>query len=786
MDNSNVNKVSLPLIATRGFIMFPYNTAALDIVREDSEHAVDSARINHEGYIILSSLINSKSDDVSFDNIYKVGCLCQITAYRKNADGSSKITIKGLNKVKIDEIISDLQNGLFASARVVEDHSGDSVKEGALVRTLSNLIQKNSAAFISMPSTVAASFSKGVSSSYLVNVISYYLDMDRNTKQSILECDDINQKMEIVIDKLTYESQVKELEKQIDNKVKEKIEKGQREYILREKLRTIKEELGDVADKDVDIDSIRKQIEENPYPENVKNKVLSEIKKLELTTTSSPEYAMIRNYLDVLLSTPWYQKSNDDYIIEHVEEVLNADHYGLEKPKNRILEYLSVKKYTESDRAPILCFVGPPGVGKTSLALSIARALDRNFVKMSLGGVHDESEIRGHRRTYIGALPGKIMQGMKKAKVVNPVFVLDEIDKIGQDVYHGDPSSALLEVLDPEQNSMFIDNYIEEPYDLSNVLFIATANYLGNIPGPLRDRLEIIQLSSYTEIEKLHIAKDHLIKKQLKLHNLENKKVVFSDDGILHMIRYYTRESGVRELERLIADICRKVIANHMKGNKRIATLVDIKKVQQFLGKEKFDYIKREKNDAIGLVNGLAYTDFGGDLIPIEVNYFAGKGNLILTGNLGDVMKESAKIALDYVKANAKNYDIDETMFDKIDIHIHVPEGAVPKDGPSAGVTMTTALISALSNTPVRNDVAMTGEVTLRGNVLAIGGLKEKSISAHRSGIKTIIIPKENEKDLDEIPNLVKDNVEIVFASKVEDVLNIALVKSGEVNHASY
>ncbi len=782
MEESNV--LSLPLIATRGFIMFPYNTASLDIVKSDSEHAVNNSQSNHNSYIILSSLINSKSDDVSFNNIYKVGCLCEITAYRKNADGSSKITIKGISKVRINNVVSNEYLGLIADSNVVEDTSGNSVEEAALVKTLANLFQKNRTSFLSMPSSVASSFSSGVSSSYLVNVIAYYLDIDRNTKQSILESNDINEKMRIIIEKLNYDNQVKELEKEIDAKVKEKIEKGQREYILREKLRTIKEELGDVADKDTDIDALRKRIEEEPYPENIKNKVLSELKKLELTNTASPEYAMTRNYIDLVMNTPWYQKSKDEYTINHVEDVLNADHYGLEKPKNRILEYLSVKKFTESDKAPILCFVGPPGVGKTSLALSIARALDRNFVKISLGGLHDESEIRGHRKTYIGAMPGKIIQGMKKAKVINPVFVLDEIDKVGQDAYHGDPSSALLEVLDPEQNTMFIDNYLEEPYDLSQVLFIATANYLGNIPGPLRDRLEIIQLSSYTEVEKLHIAKDHLIPKQFKIHKLENKKVVFSDDAILHMIRYYTRESGVRELERLVAEICRKVIANHMKSNKRIATLVDIKKVQQFLGKEKFDYTKKEKIDAVGLVNGLAYTDFGGDLIPIEVNYFAGKGNLVLTGSLGDVMKESAKIALDYIRANAKRYNIDENIFDKIDIHVHVPEGAVKKDGPSAGVTMTTAIISALSNTPVRNDVAMTGEVTLRGNVLAIGGLKEKSISAHRSGIKTIIIPKDNEKDLDEIPNLVKDNMKIVFADTVEDVLNIALVKDG-VSHVS-
>ena len=657
MEN-NFDKVSLPLIATRGFIMLPYNSASLDIVRADSAHAVESAQANHDSYIILSSLINSKSDDVSFNNIYKIGCLCQITSYRKNPDGSSKITIRGLNRVVLDSVISDNVAGLFANATVSNETSSDKVKEAALVRTLCNIIQDNQSTLTNIPSSVVSTFSKGVSSNYLVNVVAYYLDIDRNTKQHILECDDINEKIEIVIEKMTYETRVKEIEKEIDIKVRDRIEKGQKEYILKEKLRVIKEELGDIADKDTDIEKLRETLNSNPYPEHIKEKLLNEIKKLELTPTASPEYSMIRTYIDTMINTPWFTESEDDFTITHVEEVLNADHYGLEKPKNRILEYLSVKKYTESDKAPILCFAGPPGVGKTSLALSIARALNRNFVKMSLGGVHDESEIRGHRRTYIGAMPGKIMQGMKKAKVVNPVFVLDEIDKLGQDAYHGDPSSAMLEVLDPEQNTMFVDNYIEEPYDLSRVLFIATANNLSKIPGPLRDRLEIIQLSSYTEVEKLHIAKDHLVVKQLKSHKLDGKKVVFSDDAILHMIRYYTRESGVRELERLVAEICRKIISNHMKSNKRISTLVDIKKVKEFLGKEKFDYIKKEKTNEVGLVNGLAYTDFGGDLIPIEVNYFTGKGNLILTGNLGDVMKESAKIALDYVKANAKKYNI--------------------------------------------------------------------------------------------------------------------------------
>jgi ATP-dependent Lon protease len=503
-----------------------------------------------------------------------------------------------------------------------------------------------------------------------------------------------------------------------------------------------------------------------------------------MTPSSSPESSIIRTYIDLLAELPWYQLSDENIDVNLVEQVLNEDHYGLKKPKERILEYLAVRKYTKSVKSPILCFIGPPGVGKTSLALSIARAINRKFVKISLGGVHDESEIRGHRRTYIGAMPGKIIQGMRKVGVANPVFVLDEIDKLGQD-QRGDPASALLEVLDPEQNHLFNDHYLEESFDLSKVLFIATANYIGNIPHALRDRLEIINLSSYTEIEKLHIVKNHLIPKQIKSHELEKETISFSDDAILHIIRYYTKESGVRQLERYIATVCRKIITNFVRSNeKSIKMLVDVEKVREYLGKELFDYTKKEKNNQIGLVNGLAYTDFGGDLIPVEVNYFTGKGRLVITGNLGDVMKESANIGLDYIKANSKKLGIDDTLFDKIDIHIHVPEGAVPKDGPSAGVTMTTAIVSALTNEPVRNDVAMTGEITLRGNVLPIGGLKEKSISAHRAGIKTIVIPHDNEKDLDEIPDIVKENMEIIFADRIEDVLQVALVNSGS-NHVS-
>lgn len=770
------NKVSLPLIVTRGFIMFPHNSASLDIIKEESEKAVTKAVDNHDGYLILSSQINTKISDIDINNIYKVGCLCQITNTKNNPDGSVKVTLRAISRVKMEEITLD--ECLFAKGNITDEISGDYETEAALVRIIAKTLNTNNLSFGAMPAPVASNLSRGVSASVLANTLAFYLDVDRVKKQAILEEDSINEKLNMIVERLNQEKLINDIEQEINNKVKEKLEEGQRDYILREKLKVIKEELGDIANKDQDIDEIREKVNNNPYPENVKNKALDEIKKYELTPSSSPEAGIIRTYIDLLMELPWYQKSEENIDINLVEKVLDEDHYGLKKPKERILEYLAVRKYTESVKSPILCFIGPPGVGKTSLALSIARAINRKFVKISLGGVHDESEIRGHRRTYIGAMPGKIINGMKKAGVINPVFVLDEIDKLSND-YRGDPSSALLEVLDPEQNYMFNDHYLEEPYDLSKVLFIATANYIGNIPAALRDRLEIINLSSYTEIEKLNIAKNHLIPKQLKAHELEKEKIAFSDDAILHVIRYYTKESGVRQLERYIATICRKIITNFVKNKESIKVLVDINKVKEYLGKELFDYTKKDKVDQVGLVNGLAYTDFGGDLIPVEVNYFAGKGRLVMTGNLGDVMKESANIGLDYIKANSKKFGIDESLFDKIDIHIHVPEGAVPKDGPSAGVTMATAIISALTHEPVRNDVAMTGEITLRGHVLPIGGLKEKSISAHRAGIKTIVIPHENEKDLDEIPDIVKDNVKIVFADKLDDVLQVALVNNG-------
>ena len=524
----------------------------------------------------------------------------------------------------------------------------------------------------------------------------------------------------------------------------------------------------------VQADKFRKMVEDNPYPDYVKKKALEEIRKFEIMPAAAGESSVTRSYIERLLNIPWYTKSKDNEDLKKAADILDEDHYGLDKVKERILEYLAVKQMTNSLKSPILCLVGPPGVGKTSLARSVARALDRKFVKVSLGGVKDEAEIRGHRRTYLGSMPGRIIQGMKKAGTLNPVFLIDEIDKLSSD-YKGDPSSAMLEVLDPEQNSMFSDHYIEEPYDLSDVLFIATANYKENIPAALYDRLEIIDISSYTEIEKLNIAREHLITKQMEANGLKKSQFILSDDMILYLIRHYTREAGVRNLERIIGTLCRKAVLDILKEGKKSVRITK-KLLQTWLGRETFEYGLKENKDQVGVVTGLAYTQFGGDILPIEVNYFEGKGKFIVTGQLGDVMKESTEIALDYIKSNARKYNIDPEFFEKHDIHIHCPEGAVPKDGPSAGVTLTTALISALTKHPVKSDLAMTGEVTLRGNVLPIGGLKEKSLAAHRSGIKKIVIPKANIKDLEDVPQTVKDDVVFIPVERVDQVIKEALV----------
>ena len=658
---------------------------------------------------------------------------------------------------------------------ILEDEVGDRNEEVALVRKATSYFEKARRSMPNIPLDSINRLTSGVSASVLADTIGQYLPVEFTQKQKILETINVNERLLLVISSIESEKVINEIEESINRKVRESIDENQREYYLREKLRAIKEELGDSVPKEDDAESIREELQKNPYPQYVKDKIEEELRRFETMPAASAESNVVRTYIDWMLKVPWYQETKDVEDIQKVEDVLNADHYGLEKVKERIIEHLAVKQMTQNLKAPIICLAGPPGVGKTSLAKSIARALERKFVKASLGGVKDEAEVRGHRRTYLGSMPGRIIQSMKKAGVINPVFLLDEIDKMSSD-YKGDPTSAMLEVLDPEQNNQFSDNYLEEPYDLSKVLFIATANDLGNIPGPLRDRLEIIELSSYTEQEKLMIAKNHLIKKQLGMHGLTSEQLTFEDDAIMKIIRHYTREAGVRDLERLIAKVCRKVVLIILKDKQSKITVV-AKELENYLGKAPFEHTKKLDHDQIGVVTGMAYTQFGGDILPIEVNHFDGSGKFVITGQLGDVMKESASIALDYMKANKIKYGLEDVKFDKEDIHIHVPEGAVKKDGPSAGVTLTTAIYSALKNKPVRSDVAMTGEITLRGNVLAIGGLKEKSISAHRSGIKKIIIPKDNAKDIEDIPESVREELEIVLADHIDTVLEHALVK---------
>ena len=617
--------------------------------------------------------------------------------------------------------------------------------------------------------------SKGITPDALTDKAVQLFPLTIERKQEYLETVGINDRLVMLLEDIEREKQINEVEKRINETVKERIDQNQKDFYLREKINAMQEQLSDGSTPGKEGDQIRERLANNPYPEYIKKKVLEELTRYENLPMASGETGTIKTYIDWLMDLPWWQTTQDNEDLEKVKEILEEDHFGLEKVKERILEYLAVKQNTNSLKAPIICLAGPPGVGKTSLAKSIARALDRHFVKMSLGGVRDEAEIRGHRRTYLGALPGRLIQGLKKAQVTNPVFLIDEIDKMASD-YKGDPASAMLEVLDPEQNSLFSDHYIEEPYDLSKVLFIATANYLENIPAALKDRLEIIELSSYTDVEKIHIAQDHLIPKQLKENGLTPDQLIIDEDMILYLIRYYTREAGVRQLERTIASLARKTVLAVLKDKKE-KIVVDKDLIKEWLGNEKVDYGKKETVDQVGTVTGLAYTSFGGDILQIEANQFDGKGALILTGQLGDVMKESASIALDYIHANANRYGISKKVFAQTDIHLHVPEGAVPKDGPSAGITMTTAFASLLTQIPVKSNLAMTGEVTLRGNVLPIGGLKEKSLAAYRSGITTILIPKGNVKDLDEIPQEVKDVVNFIPVATVDEVLEHALTK---------
>ena len=774
--NEGPQNLLLPLLPTRSFVLFPSTIQPIEAGRAFSINAIRAAHLQADSLLFVACQKNPNDESIDMNNIYHYGSLCRIVSIVEKGD-LVRVRVDVVERVKINSLSFDKTNGYYVAEGTidkipqVDDLTNESIIR-AIVEKLNNL--PNVLSLLNKSTLNLVNKTKEASS--LCYILASNLQGSTEEKQSILECNNINDLMEKIVLLISGEQTKAQIEENISNSVRESTEKSQKEYFLREKLKAIKKELGETTDGDNSPESILDKIEKNPYPENIKKKVKSELNKFDMMPQGSLEAALIQSYLDVLLSIPWWEKTEDDEDLKHVEKILDEDHYGLEIPKKRIIEYLAIKKLTGNLKSPILCFYGPPGTGKTSLGKSIARALGRKFFKASLGGISDEAEIRGHRRTYVGSLPGRIIQGMRKAGVTNPVFLLDEVDKLASS-YKGDPASALLEVLDPEQNNQFNDNYVEEPYDLSDVLFICTANYLENIPGPLRDRLELIQLSSYTEIEKMHIVKEHLIKKQIAINGLKEEQVEFTDDAIKFIIRAYTRESGVRELERKIASCLRKVAVNFVKDPSIGKTVIDPDKVREFLGTPIFEDSHKEKEPQIGVVTGLAYTEYGGDILPIEVNYFKGKGALILTGHLGDVMKESASIALDYVKSNAELFQIDPDIFANNDIHIHVPEGAVPKDGPSAGVAMTCAIISCLSKRPVNPDVAMTGEVTLRGQALPIGGLREKSLAALRCGIKTIIVPKENKKDVDELPQEVKDSLKIVFMTKVEDAVEICFMK---------
>ena len=760
---------SLPALAVRGICPIPNSEIRIEVGRENSIKAIEDSEKANGGNICLLIQKNPTIEVPSCDDLENVGLLAKIVMKIKLPGGSLKVKFKIIERITINSF--ELVSPFFkVSYQPLQTVIGDQDEELALVRLVINQVIDNPSVFNTNAQDIIKEIQGGLSSEVLCDVVASNIKTLDRVKY--VREPELNKRLRFILEDIGREKQISYLENKINEDVKKSIDESQKEYYLREKMRAIQNELGDKARQEEEVDALRKRILDAHMPKNIEEKALQELKRFGSTPPSVAESGIIKAYLDFLVALPWDNASVDCTDLKLAKELLDKHHYGLDKVKNRIVEYLAVKIMTGRNPQTILCLVGPPGVGKTSLATSIAEALGRKFVKQSLGGVHDESEIRGHRRTYIGALPGRILKGMKEAGTVNPVFLLDEIDKMASD-YKGDPASAMLEVLDPEQNANFSDHYVEEPYDLSQVLFITTANYLENIPAPLRDRMEIVQLSSYTEIEKFHIAREHLIGKQLALHGLKEEQFTITDEAIYEVIQKYTREAGVRSLDRQISALIRKAIKDIL-IDKLDNVYVDVNKVHEYLGKTIYDHTLAEEKSQVGVVTGLAYTEFGGDILPIEVTYYHGKGGLVLTGKLGDVMKESAMAALSFVKSHALHFGIDYKLFEENDIHIHVPEGAVPKDGPSAGVTMATAIVSALTNRVVRNDLGMTGEITLRGYVLPIGGLREKSIAAHRSGLHTILIPKENQRDIDEIPLEVRNNLEIIPVDNVDDVIKYA------------
>lgn len=766
--------VTMPLLPLRDIVVYPAMVVPLFVGRDKSVNALEKA-MNTDKKIFLAAQKNAKTDNPGPNDIYRIGTVATVLQLLRLPDGTVKVLVEGEYRCRILELVSQADAFYVKLETLQESTDAEPTEVEALRRGVRSAFSAYAKHNKKITQEILDAVNEIDEPSRLADTVAAYMPFKIEVKQKLLEVLDPVRRLEKLFGYIRAEIEIIKTEERIKGRVKKQMEKTQREYYLNEQMRAIQKEMGEKDDFKSELEELEKRIKKKRLSKEAAAKVRHEFKKLKLMSPMSAEATVVRNYIDWILSLPWCEKTKDKLDIEQAAAVLDEDHYGLEKPKQRILEYLAVQSLVKKIKGPILCFVGPPGVGKTSLARSIARAMNRNFVRLSLGGVRDEAEIRGHRRTYIGAMPGKIIQSLRKVKSNNPVFCLDEIDKMTMD-FRGDPAAALLEVLDPEQNFAFNDHYLDLDFDLSSVFFITTANTLHSIPLPLQDRMEIIRLPGYTEIEKLQIAKGFLVRKQCEANGITQENVVFTDENLLHIIRHYTKEAGVRNLEREIASICRKVAKEVVRSGPQTRVVLTEEIIQEYLGVPKFRYGRAEERDEVGLAIGLAWTEFGGDLLGIETVTMPGKGKIIITGKLGDVMQESAQAAFSYVRSRAERLGIAKDFYEHTDLHVHVPEGAIPKDGPSAGITMATSMVSALTKIPVRSDVAMTGEITLRGRILPIGGLKEKILAAHRGLIKTVLIPEENAKDLRDIPAKILEEVNVELVGHMDDVLRKALV----------
>ncbi|WP_010606726.1 endopeptidase La [Pseudoalteromonas maricaloris] len=771
MTLERTDRVEIPVLALRDVVVYPHMVIPLFVGREKSIKCLEAA-MDNDKQIFLVAQKDASVDDPSTDDVYQTGTIATVLQLLKLPDGTVKVLVEGTQRAKIDEfLITD--EYFLAQAQYIPSHDVDEQEQDILVRSAISQFEGYVKLNKKIPPEVLTSVSGIDEAARLADTMAAHMPIKVPEKQKVLEINDVTERLEYLMALMEGEIDLLQVEKKIRSRVKKQMEKSQREYYLNEQMKAIQKELGELDDVPDEFEALKKRISEANMPQEAEEKALSELNKLKMMSPMSAEATVVRSYIETMINVPWKKRSKVKKDLAGAQKILDADHYGLEKVKDRIIEYLAVQQRTNKLKGPILCLVGPPGVGKTSLGQSIARSTGRKYVRMALGGVRDEAEIRGHRRTYIGSMPGKLIQSMSKVGVKNPLFLLDEIDKMSSDM-RGDPASALLEVLDPEQNSNFADHYLEVDYDLSDVMFVATSNSF-NIPGPLLDRMEVIRLSGYTEDEKLNIAKQHLIPKQVKRNGLKESEINIEDSAIIGIIRYYTREAGVRNLEREISKLCRKAVKNILLDKNVKQVVINQENLEDFLGVQRHDYGKAEDGDRVGQVTGLAWTEVGGDLLTIECAAVPGKGKLAYTGSLGDVMQESIQAAMTVVRNRADKLRINDDFYEKRDIHVHVPEGATPKDGPSAGIAMVTGLVSSLTGNPVRADVAMTGEITLRGEVLPIGGLKEKLLAAHRGGIKRVLIPKKNERDLKEIPENVLEGLDIHAVSWIDEVLSLAL-----------